>query len=94
MDTASVAIHDLEAVETGSSGTRSFVNVGSAKLLPRKRGQPARPLHLANSPALSYALPIAYFDSLGLLACSMAMRNPLNRRTRTRIYGGVAGADG
>jgi hypothetical protein len=24
----------------------------------------------------------------------MAMRNPLNRRTRTRIYGGVAGADG
>jgi len=28
------------------------------------------------------------------LACLMAMRNPLNRRTRTRIYGGVAGADG
>jgi len=25
---------------------------------------------------------------------SMAWRNPLNRRTRTRIYGGVAGADG
>jgi hypothetical protein len=24
----------------------------------------------------------------------MPMRNPLNRRTRTRIYGGVAGADG
>jgi hypothetical protein len=24
----------------------------------------------------------------------MAMRNPLNRRTRTRIYGGVAGVDG
>jgi len=24
----------------------------------------------------------------------MAWRNPLNRRTRTRIYGGVAGADG
>jgi hypothetical protein len=28
------------------------------------------------------------------LACSLTMRNPLNRRTRTRIYGGVAGADG
>jgi RNA-directed DNA polymerase len=28
------------------------------------------------------------------LACSMGMRNPLNRRTRTRIYGGVAGVDG
>jgi hypothetical protein len=24
----------------------------------------------------------------------MALRNSLNRRTRTRIYGGVAGADG
>ena len=24
----------------------------------------------------------------------MAMRNPLNRRMRTRMYGGVAGADG
>jgi hypothetical protein len=28
------------------------------------------------------------------LACSMAMPNPLNRRTRTRLYGGAAGADG
>jgi RNA-directed DNA polymerase len=27
---------------------------------------PHGPWHLANSPALSYALPIAYFDSLGL----------------------------
>jgi len=31
---------------------------------------------------------------LVFLGCSMPMRNPLNRRTRTRIYGGVAGADG
>jgi hypothetical protein len=31
---------------------------------------------------------------LVFLAWSMALRNPLNRRTRTRIYGGVAGADG
>jgi RNA-directed DNA polymerase len=29
-------------------------------------GSPHGPWHLANSPALSYALPIAYFDSLGL----------------------------
>jgi RNA-directed DNA polymerase len=28
------------------------------------------------------------------LACSLAMRNPLNRRMRTRMSGGVAGADG
>ena len=29
-------------------------------------GSPHGPWHLANSPALSYALPIAYFDSLDL----------------------------
>src|SRR5216684_1407377 len=29
-------------------------------------GSPDGPWHLANSPALSSALPIAYFDSLGL----------------------------
>ena len=29
-------------------------------------GSPHGPWHLANSPALSSALPIAYFDSLGL----------------------------
>ena len=28
------------------------------------------------------------------LLCSMAMRNLHNRRTRTRIYGGVAGESG
>jgi hypothetical protein len=28
------------------------------------------------------------------LTSSMTSRNPLNRRTRTRIYGGVAGLDG
>ena len=42
---------------------------------------------------------ILRFPSLTLirlvyLACSMAMRNPLNRRMRTRMYGGVAGASG
>jgi retron-type reverse transcriptase len=35
-------------------------------LAARTAGSPHGPWHLANSPALSYALPIAYFVSLGL----------------------------
>ncbi len=35
-------------------------------LAAQTAGSPHGPWHLANSPALSYALPIAYFDSLGL----------------------------
>jgi RNA-directed DNA polymerase len=41
-------------------------------LAAKTAGSPHGPWRLANSPALSYALPIAYFDSLGLLACSLA----------------------
>jgi RNA-directed DNA polymerase len=35
-------------------------------LAAQNGGQPHGPWHLANSPALPSALPIAYFDSLGL----------------------------
>ena len=35
-------------------------------LAAQTAGSPHGPWHLANSPALSYAFPIAYFDSLGL----------------------------
>ncbi len=35
-------------------------------LAARTAGSPSGPWHLANSPALAIALPIAYFDSLGL----------------------------
>jgi len=35
-------------------------------LAAQTAGSPCGPWHLAKSPALSYALPIAYFDSLGL----------------------------
>jgi RNA-directed DNA polymerase len=35
-------------------------------LAAQTAGSPLGPWHLAKSPALSYALPIAYFDSLGL----------------------------
>jgi hypothetical protein len=31
---------------------------------------------------------------LAFRACTMAMRNPLNRRMRTRMSGGVAGESG
>jgi RNA-directed DNA polymerase len=41
--------------------------LGIGKVLAAQTaGSPHGPWHLANSPALSYALPIAYFDSLGL----------------------------
>jgi RNA-directed DNA polymerase len=35
-------------------------------LAAQTASSPHGPWHLANNPALSYALPIAYFDSLGL----------------------------
>jgi RNA-directed DNA polymerase len=35
-------------------------------LAAQTAGSPHGPWHLANSPALSIALPLAYFDSLGL----------------------------
>jgi RNA-directed DNA polymerase len=35
-------------------------------LVAQTAGSPHGPWHLAKCPALSYALPIAYFDSLGL----------------------------
>jgi RNA-directed DNA polymerase len=53
------------------------------------------PWRLANSQALAYALPNAYFDSLGLPRLFVADRlNPPNRRMRTRMSGGVAGGHG
>jgi RNA-directed DNA polymerase len=36
------------------------------ELAAQTAGSPHGPWHLAKSPALSYALPISYFDSLGL----------------------------
>ena len=38
----------------------------SKELAAQTAGSPHGPWHLAKSPALSYALPISYFDSLGL----------------------------
>jgi RNA-directed DNA polymerase len=65
------------------------------ELATKTAGSPHGPWHLANSPALAIALPNAYFDSLGLPR--LVVREPLNspnRRMRTRMSGGVAGARG
>jgi len=53
------------------------------------------PWRIANSPALTLALPNAYFDSLGLPR--LVVRSPFkqpNRRVRTRTHGGVGGDGG
>jgi hypothetical protein len=55
---------------------------------------PCGPWRLAKRLALNYAFPVAYFDSLGLPLSSVLSRNLLNRRTRTRIYGGWQGRVG
>ncbi|MGB0031535.1 MAG: hypothetical protein WBP77_10145, partial [Candidatus Sulfotelmatobacter sp.] len=53
------------------------------------------PWRLAQSPALTFALPNAYYAGLGLppLVVSSSL-NPPNRRMRTRMSGGVAGEAG
>jgi len=64
-------------------------------LAAKTAGSAHGPWRLAASPALSYALPNAYFDSLGLPTLGFAARlNPPNRRMRTRMSGGVAGVRG
>jgi RNA-directed DNA polymerase len=66
-----------------------------AELAAKTAGSAHGPWHLANSPALTIALPNAYFDSLGLPRLVDTERlNPPNRRMRTRMSGGVAGARG
>jgi len=65
----------------------------SAELAAKTASSAHGPWHLANSPALAMALPNAYFASLGLppLVVTEPL-NPPNRRMRTRMSGGVAGA--
>ena len=66
-----------------------------AALAAKTAGSAHGPWHLARSPALAIALPNAYFASLGLprLVVTVPL-NPPNRRMRTRMSGGVAGARG
>ena len=56
---------------------------------------PHGPWGLANSPAFNLALSNAYFAELVLPPMvARSQLNPPNRRTQTRIYGGVAGEEG
>jgi hypothetical protein len=50
---------------------------------------------MAHAKAVKVALPDVFFDSLGLPRLLVTERlNPPNRRMRTRMSGGVAGARG
>jgi RNA-directed DNA polymerase len=64
------------------------------QLAAKTAGSAHGPWQLANSPGLAIALPTAYFDSLGLPRLVGTRLNPPNRRMRTRMSGGVAGARG
>ena len=85
----------MEAVETRhNAGSRNSANGAWAKTWRRK--PPAAPTArggISRSPALSIALPNAFFDSLGLpdtLRDQTRLTQP-NRRVRTRTHGGVTG---
>ena len=61
------AIHDLEAVETGKVRFAKLCALGVSKdLAAQTAGSAHGPWRIANSPALSYAFPNAYFDKLGV----------------------------
>jgi len=63
-------------------------------LAARTAGSPHGPWRLAASPALTMAMPIAFFSSLGLHPSpNRRSHNPPNRRIRTRTYGGVGGEE-
>jgi len=64
-------------------------------LAAKTAGSPHGPGQLADSPALHYAFPNSYFDSLGLLRLTggSQLHSP-NRRVRTRTHDDVAGKAG
>lgn len=64
-------------------------------LAAQTAGSAHGPWRIAGSPALSFALPNAYLNSLGLPTLNDApvTLNQPNRRMRTRMYGGVGGEE-
>ena len=67
MDPASLAMHDLETVETWARAVPEVTPTRGEHYPNREHDKELpRPWRLANSPALSIALPIAYFDLIGL----------------------------
>jgi RNA-directed DNA polymerase len=63
-------------------------------LAAQTAGSPHGPWRISNSPALAIAFPNATFVALGLpsLVPNQSI-NPPNRRVRTRMHGGVGGAE-
>ena len=78
-------------------GTTRFVELRRGgvgrDLAAQTAGSPHGPWRLANSPALSIAMPIAFFDHSAWLPSPFVdpYKQP-NRRIRTRTSGGVGGA--
>jgi len=63
-------------------------------LAAQTAGSPHGPWRLANSPALTIAMPNRFFASLGLASVGAPPpHNPPNRRIRTRTSGGVGGEE-
>jgi RNA-directed DNA polymerase len=64
-------------------------------LAAQTAGSSHGPWRIAGSPALTFALPNVYLNSLGLLTLDGAQErlNQPNRRIRTRTYGGVGGEE-
>jgi len=66
----------------------------SKDLAAQTAGSAHGPWHIANSPALTYALQTPTSTSLVFPGCSLAHSSiHPNRRMRTRMSGGVAGAE-
>ena len=65
------------------------------ELAAQTAGSAHGPWRIAGSPALSFALPNVYLNSLGLPTLDGARErlNQPNRRIRTRTYGGVGGEE-
>ena len=63
-------------------------------LAAQTAGSPHGPWRLSNSPALAIAFPNASLAALGLPSLTPTKPiNPPNRRVRTRMPGGVGGAE-
>jgi RNA-directed DNA polymerase len=67
-------------------------NIGT-DLAAETAGSSHGPWRLANSPALSLAFPITYSTRSVFLGWRRSSSTELNRRMRTRMSGGVAGAE-
>ena len=87
-------------MEAVGAGTRRFAELRRRGVGRRSGGQNgrqrSRPVATWRTlPRFAIALPNAYFDSLGLPPLVVRDQlNPPNRRMRTRMSGGVAGARG